>query len=84
MGLKDINLDIKRGEIFVIMGLSGSGKSTLIRHFNRIIEPTQGKILVDGEDVLELDTQALRDFPTQENVDGVSALWSDATSQGDR
>lgn len=62
VGLKDINLDIKRGEIFVIMGLSGSGKSTLIRHFNRIIEPTQGKILVDGEDVLELDTQALRDF----------------------
>jgi len=37
VGLKDINLNVKRGEIFVIMGLSGSGKSTLIRHFNRII-----------------------------------------------
>lgn len=62
VGLKDINLDIKRGEIFVIMGLSGSGKSTLIRHFNRIIEPTLGKILVEGEDVLQLDDDALRDF----------------------
>jgi len=62
VGLKDINLDIERGEIFVIMGLSGSGKSTLIRHFNRIIEPTQGQILVDGDDVLKLDKNGLRDF----------------------
>ncbi len=42
VGLKDINLQINKGEIFVIMGLSGSGKSTLIRHFNRLIEPTEG------------------------------------------
>ena len=62
VGLKDINLSIKRGEIFVIMGLSGSGKSTLIRHFNRLIEPTSGQILVDGEDVLKLDTNSLRDY----------------------
>lgn len=62
VGLKNINLSIKKGEIFVIMGLSGSGKSTLIRHFNRIIEPTQGEILVDGHDVLKLDKQALQDF----------------------
>ena len=42
LGLKDINLTINKGEIFVIMGLSGSGKSTLIRHFNRLIDPTEG------------------------------------------
>lgn len=62
VGLKDINLSIKRGEIFVIMGLSGSGKSTLIRHFNRIIEPTAGKILVDGKDVMALDEKGLREY----------------------
>lgn len=62
VGLKDINLDIKRGEIFVIMGLSGSGKSTLVRHFNRLIEPTQGQILVDGEDVLQLNHARLQTF----------------------
>lgn len=62
LGLKDINLSIKRGEIFVIMGLSGSGKSTLIRHFNRVIEPTTGSILVDGDDVLKLDKESLQEF----------------------
>lgn len=65
LGLKDINLEIRRGEIFVIMGLSGSGKSTLIRHFNRIIEPTAGQILVDGDDVLRLEAKALRSFRRQ-------------------
>ena len=44
------------------MGLSGSGKSTLIRHFNRLIEPTAGKILVDGQDILQLDENGLRDL----------------------
>jgi len=62
VGLKDINLTIKKGEIFVIMGLSGSGKSTLIRHFNRLIEPTEGRILVGGENVLQLDKFGLREF----------------------
>ena len=62
VGLKDINLNVKRGEIFVIMGLSGSGKSTLIRHFNRIIEPTTGKILIDGDDVLNLNKTSLQEF----------------------
>lgn len=62
LGLKEINLDIKRGEIFVIMGLSGSGKSTLIRHFNRLIDPTAGKVIVEGQDIMELDTKALRAF----------------------
>ncbi|NAT17629.1 ABC transporter ATP-binding protein, partial [Pseudomonas syringae pv. actinidifoliorum] len=47
---------------FVIMGLSGSGKSTLVRHFNRLIDPTSGEILVDGEDILRYDMKALRQF----------------------
>jgi len=62
VGLKDINLDIQKGSIFVIMGLSGSGKSTLIRHFNRLIEPTEGCITVDGTDVMSLSTKELEQF----------------------
>lgn len=62
LGLHDINLDIQPGETFVIMGLSGSGKSTLIRHFNRLIEPTTGRILVDGRDILRLSESELRTF----------------------
>lgn len=60
LGLKDINIDMQDGEITVIMGLSGSGKSTLIRHFNRLIEPTDGQILIDGVDVMTLSDEALR------------------------
>jgi glycine betaine/proline transport system ATP-binding protein len=62
LGLHDINLNIRAGETFVIMGLSGSGKSTLIRHFNRLIEPTAGRILVDDVDVLSLNEPDLRAF----------------------
>ncbi|QFU24753.1 glycine betaine/L-proline ABC transporter ATP-binding protein [Shewanella eurypsychrophilus] len=62
VGLKAINLDIHKGEIFVIMGLSGSGKSTLIRHFNRLIDPTEGQILVEGVDVMKLNTKELEQF----------------------
>ena len=62
LGLKDINLTINKGEIFVIMGLSGSGKSTLIRHFNRLIDPTEGQILVDGVDVMGLGKKELEQF----------------------
>ncbi|MGX1305822.1 glycine betaine/proline transport system ATP-binding protein [Amorphus suaedae] len=60
VGIRDINLSIAPGETFVVMGLSGSGKSTLIRHINRLIEPTAGRILIDGEDVLTLDEKRLR------------------------
>lgn len=62
IGLNNINLDIPARGIQVIMGLSGSGKSTLIRHINRLIEPTAGQMIVDGEDVLTLSPQALSDF----------------------
>lgn len=59
IGLRDITLDVQKGETFVVMGLSGSGKSTLIRHLNRLIDPTAGRILVDGEDVLQMDAKRL-------------------------
>ncbi|WP_404974268.1 glycine betaine/L-proline ABC transporter ATP-binding protein [Vibrio campbellii] len=62
VGLKDINLQINKGEIFVIMGLSGSGKSTMIRHFNRLIDPTMGQILVEGVDVMQLSSNELEEF----------------------
>ncbi|MBX3607614.1 MAG: betaine/proline/choline family ABC transporter ATP-binding protein [Piscinibacter sp.] len=54
LALHDIDLDIRAGEIFVIMGLSGSGKSTLVRHINRLIDPTAGSVSIDGEDVLAM------------------------------
>ena len=60
LGLQDIWVDMQPGEITVVMGLSGSGKSTLIRHLNRLIEPTAGEILLDGEDVTRLGADALR------------------------
>ncbi len=60
LGLNDINVDMRRGEVTVIMGLSGSGKSTLIRHLNRLIEPTAGQVLLDGEDITRLSEAGLR------------------------
>ncbi|MFT0531349.1 quaternary amine ABC transporter ATP-binding protein [Castellaniella hirudinis] len=60
VGVSAVSLQVKRGEIFCIMGLSGSGKSTLIRLFNRLIAPTQGRILVKGKDLATLDAAALR------------------------
>ena len=60
LGLQDINVDMQPGEITVVMGLSGSGKSTLIRHLNRLIEPTAGELLIDGEDVMRLNPADLR------------------------
>lgn len=65
LGLRDISLNIEEGSIHVIMGLSGSGKSTLIRHFNRLIEPTAGQILVDGQDVTALSRRELELFRQQ-------------------
>ena len=62
VGVADVSFTVNEGEILVIMGLSGSGKSTLVRCINRLIEPTRGKILVDGEDVIGLSDAALRKF----------------------
>jgi glycine betaine/proline transport system ATP-binding protein len=62
LGLREINVKVVEGEITVIMGLSGSGKSTLIRHVNRLIEPTAGEILLDGEDITQLNVAQLREL----------------------
>ena len=62
IGVFDASFTIQSGEIFVIMGLSGSGKSTLVRMFNRLIEPTSGRIVVDGEDIAKYNDKQLRDF----------------------
>lgn len=62
VGVVDANLRIKGKQIFVIMGLSGSGKSTLLRLINRLIEPTAGRIVVDGLDVTAMSKQELRRF----------------------
>ncbi|WP_331376148.1 quaternary amine ABC transporter ATP-binding protein [Sinorhizobium chiapasense] len=62
VGLNDVSLKIGAGKIFVIMGLSGSGKSTLVRHINRLIEPTSGEVLFDGNNILDLDAKTLRAF----------------------
>ena len=62
LGLKDISFDVLPGETFVVMGLSGSGKSTLARALIRLIEPSFGQILFDGEDILQYDDEALIQF----------------------
>ncbi|MCB1472927.1 MAG: glycine betaine/L-proline ABC transporter ATP-binding protein [Rhodobiaceae bacterium] len=62
VGIRDVSLDIPAAGTFVVMGLSGSGKSTLIRHLNRLIDPTAGRILVDGQDILTYNDQQLREF----------------------
>ena len=56
--MRDVSLDIKPGEVFVVMGLSGSGKSTLVRTLIRLIEPTAGKITISGRDVMAADAGA--------------------------
>lgn len=65
VGVADVSLTVKRGEIFCIMGLSGSGKSTLVRHFNRLLEPTAGQILIEGIDVMALGPKELQQFRNQ-------------------
>ena len=62
LGLSDINIDIPAQRVHVIMGLSGSGKSTLIRHINRLIEPTNGQVIIDGDDVMEMSSGQLLQF----------------------
>ena len=62
VGVNNVSFEVEEGKIFVIMGLSGSGKSTLIRCLNLLNKPTQGKILIDGEDIVEYDKQKLKEF----------------------
>ncbi len=62
IAIRDVSFDVQPGEVFVVMGLSGSGKSTLVRCITRLIEPTQGEILFDGEDIRKADGNRLREL----------------------
>jgi len=61
LAVNDVSFDVERGEMFIVMGLSGSGKSTVIRMLNRLIEPTDGTVDLDGERVSEMSMAHLRD-----------------------
>ncbi|MEN3586172.1 glycine betaine/L-proline ABC transporter ATP-binding protein [Streptomyces sp. ZYX-F-203] len=60
--VRDVSFDVRKGEVFVVMGLSGSGKSTLVRCLTRLIEPTAGSLAIDGEDVRAMDRNRLREL----------------------
>ena len=59
IAVRDANLSIDEGEIFVIMGLSGSGKSTLLRCINRLIKPTSGEVIINGTDISKVSDKEL-------------------------
>ncbi|MGX9364852.1 quaternary amine ABC transporter ATP-binding protein [Desulfoplanes sp. PS50] len=60
VGIGNVSFDVEEGEILVVMGLSGSGKSTLVRCINRLIEPTAGEVIIDGQDLVGLSADDLR------------------------
>jgi glycine betaine/proline transport system ATP-binding protein len=62
IAVRDVSFDVRPGEVFVVMGLSGSGKSTLVRCLTRLIEPSLGQVLLDGEDIRAADDQRLREL----------------------
>ncbi|PKY11498.1 glycine/betaine ABC transporter ATP-binding protein [Acidithiobacillus marinus] len=61
IGVNNVSLSIDPGEIFVIMGLSGSGKSTVLRLINRLLEPSSGRIIIDGQDITQIGSKKLRE-----------------------
>lgn len=63
--VEGVDLDIHRGDIYVLIGLSGSGKSTVLRMLNRLIEPTTGTVELGGQDLADLGTQQLRELRNQ-------------------
>jgi glycine betaine/proline transport system ATP-binding protein len=63
--VRNVSFDVAEGEVFVVMGLSGSGKSTLVRMINRLHDPTSGQVFIDGEDVLKLTEERLREIRRQ-------------------
>ena len=62
IAVRDVSFDVRPGEVFVVMGLSGSGKSTLVRCLTRLIEPSIGEVLLDGEDIRTADEERLREL----------------------
>src|SRR4249919_3346328 len=77
--LKDINLDIRRGEIFALLGPNGAGKTTLIGIICGILVPTQGKVIVDGHDIIT-DYRAARSLiglvPQELHTDAFESVWA--------
>ncbi len=66
VGVRDVSFTVNPGEVFVIMGLSGSGKSTLLRMINRLIEPTAGQVLLNGQDVMQMSRKDLIELRRRE------------------
>lgn len=62
VGVADVSFDVQPGQIFCVMGLSGSGKSTLVRHINRLLQPSAGRIFVNQTDVMAMDEKTLQEF----------------------
>ena len=62
VGVKDVSFSVDEGETFVVMGLSGSGKSTLVRCLSRLIDPTEGQVLIDGKDITSVSHSELKDL----------------------
>ena len=62
IGVKNVSFEIKKGETFVVMGLSGSGKSTLVRCISRLIDPTAGEMIIDGEDIMHYNDAQLTEL----------------------
>jgi glycine betaine/proline transport system ATP-binding protein len=62
VGVKDVSFEVAPREVFVVMGLSGSGKSTLVRCLTRLIEPTSGAVVIDGDDIMKADETRLREL----------------------
>ncbi len=62
VAVKDVSFQVKKGECFVVMGLSGSGKSTLVRCISRLIEPTEGHVIIDNDDVTAMSQKDLLEF----------------------
>ena len=75
VAVKDMSFSVEQGETFVVMGLSGSGKSTLVRCLSRLIEPTAGEVLIDGEDVVKMNHADLTSLRKQDEY-GVPAFRS--------
>ena len=62
IGVNDASFEVKKGETFVVMGLSGSGKSTLVRCISRLIEPTAGEVIIDGQDIMKYSDAELTEL----------------------
>ena len=84
LALADVTFDVKRGELFVVMGLSGCGKSTLVRCINRLIEPSAGEVWLGEREITAMDGGGAARTAPERGGDGVPALRAAAASLGAR